>query len=96
MNFAEGTGKTLLDEILGGRDIARQNPSIPRQPRDQGFDPLEKVVIDRIRSRSTGPPSGVIGRVALCCVLVGNVQIHHVHHRLLLWQLHNTSKAPRK
>ena len=48
VKFPEGTGEALLDEILRGRDIARQNPRIARQPRNQGFDLLVKVVIDSI------------------------------------------------
>ena len=38
MQFAEGAGQTILDEIVGGDDVARQCTRVAPKARDFGFD----------------------------------------------------------
>jgi hypothetical protein len=45
VELREGAGERLLNEIVRGDWIVRQNQGVPCQPRDQGFDFAAKLII---------------------------------------------------
>jgi hypothetical protein len=54
VHFPEGPGEALLNEIVCGYKIARQNPRVARQTRDLGLDYLVQVLRGRSLSWLTG------------------------------------------
>jgi hypothetical protein len=73
VNFPEGSGEALLDEIVCGYEIARQNPRVARQTRDLGLDYLVQILSGRRLSRLTGMLFRSITAVAVFRSRVGSV-----------------------
>jgi len=48
MDFPERTGKALLDEIVCSDGIARQDPCVISEARNQGLDFSVNAFVDRI------------------------------------------------
>jgi hypothetical protein len=53
MDFPERTGEAILDEIVCSDRIARQDPRVISETRDQGLDLPVNVFVDRILVRRT-------------------------------------------
>jgi hypothetical protein len=69
VDFPEGADKAVLNQIVGGDEIARQGPRVTRQTRDQNFDFAVEVSI--FSGRPTGsltaePTALVATRVRIC------------------------------
>jgi len=74
VNFLKRTGETVLDKIVGGDDVARQNPRPAPQRWDQGYDFFVQISIDQCRLRRMGPY--VCGTATL---IVGPIRFQSVH-----------------
>ena len=75
MHFPEGSGEALLDEIVCGCEIARQNPGVACQTRDQVLDYLVHVLGALRLIRLIGMLFGRITAVVVFRSRVGSVQI---------------------
>jgi hypothetical protein len=84
VDLTERAGEAVLDEVVGRDDVTRQHPSVARQARNQACNLLVKVMIGRQSSGSTGRRSRDNTAVAVFRASLRTVQIHPLHHRLLL------------
>ena len=82
MHFPQGTREALLDEIVCGYGVARQNPRVARQTREQGLQQPVKILNGRRLSRFTGILFRRTIAVALFRIRAESVQIRNARHRL--------------
>jgi len=77
VNFAKGTDKTVLNQVVGGDDIARQGSRVTRQTRDKCFELIIEVSVFPVRS-----PGSLGTRTTVLTVMLtraGSRQIHIRH-----------------
>jgi hypothetical protein len=82
VHFPERSGEALLDEIVCGYEVARQNPRIPRQTRKQGLQQLVKILSGCRLSRLIGILFRRTAGVAVYRSRVGSTYIRNARHRL--------------
>jgi len=80
VNFAKGTDKTVLNQVVGGHDIARQDSRVTRQKRDESFELMVEVSVFPVR------PTGSLSITTTAPIVMpsraGSCQIHIRHQEV--------------